>query len=84
MPGVVDLARQSFASGERARMAIVVGSDHDFGMARMLQLRGGDELPHEVSIFRELSEACAWLGVEESVVAKELDFGRSAGTDASD
>lgn len=60
----IELARQLFPQGERRpRMAIIAPSDLDFGMARMLQLQGGADVPHEIMVVRSLADACAWLGV---------------------
>jgi hypothetical protein len=65
----VDLARSKFPTEGRPRMALVVTADYDFGMMRMLELRGADELPHEMRVFRSLDDACAWLGLEPDDVA---------------
>ena len=60
-PALRDLAQSSvFAAG--ARRAVVVGSDLDYGIARMFQtfceLAGA-----EVSVFRDRPSAVAWLGL---------------------
>lgn len=67
----LDLARNVFANADRPRLAMVVAADYDFGMARMLELRGGTDTPHEVRVFRDLAQACAWLGVDPSVLPPE-------------
>ena len=64
VPAQMDLAHASFTDSERPPMAVVVGTDHDFGMLRMLQLRGENLLPHDLRIFRDFDEACDWLGVD--------------------
>jgi hypothetical protein len=48
---------------EPTRRAIVCGLDVVFGMARMYQLLT-DEDPHEVRVFREISEALDWLALD--------------------
>jgi hypothetical protein len=44
------------------RMALVVGSDEVFGMARMYGLRRG-AAGEDVGVFREVADAEAWLGI---------------------
>ena len=69
----MDLARSTFPIEERPRMAVLVATDHDYGMLRMLELRGGDRLPHELGVFRDPDEACAWLGTDPAVLAAAAD-----------
>lgn len=60
----LDLIDETFErSKDRPKMAIIAPSDFDFGMLRMLQLSGGDELPHDTRIVRNLEDACAWLNI---------------------
>ena len=65
----MDLARGAFSGGELPRMAVVVGNDYDFGMLRMLELSGQDQLPHDLHVFRDLDEACDWIGVDPANIA---------------
>jgi hypothetical protein len=52
--------RQTEISGGRG--AIVVSSDVSFGMARMLEGLT-TQVPYELNVFRDIAEACAWLGI---------------------
>ncbi|MGH0037230.1 MAG: STAS/SEC14 domain-containing protein [Myxococcota bacterium] len=59
---------RSFAQGQplfkpAARRAVVVGSEFDFGMARMFQVMRGDEAG-EIRVFRDIDEARRWLAVD--------------------
>jgi hypothetical protein len=49
---------------ERAKAAIVVGSDVAFGMGRMVELRAEDRSGSSFRIFRDIGEASRWLGIE--------------------
>lgn len=64
----VGLARSTFAGSDLPRMAVVVSSDYDFGMLRMLELSGQDQLPHDLHVFRELETACEWLEVDPNEI----------------
>lgn len=50
------------------RVAAVVGTDLDFGMARMFQFKAEAKLNIEYNVFRDLDEACRWLGVDPKLV----------------
>ena len=66
--GVVEMVgvmEQSAARRSAAKAAIVTNSDTAFGMARMFQARSTmkDQDP-QFRIFRDMGEACAWLGIK--------------------
>jgi len=61
--GVRGLARHS-AFGPDSQRAIVVSDDALFGVSRMYEAQA--ETAGEVRIFREVSEALTWLGVDEA------------------
>ena len=48
---------------EPTRRAVVCERDVVFGLARMYQLLTDDD-PHEVQVFREISEALDWLALD--------------------
>ncbi len=50
----------------RTRMAIVADTDLMYGFARMLQTYS-DDLPSDYSVFRDMAEACDWLGISTAV-----------------
>jgi hypothetical protein len=58
------------------KVANVVSADFDFGMVRMYEMMADDELTHQFRVFRDLEEACEWLGVEMTAIswptAKEI------------
>ena len=64
----IDLAQSEFPTEGRPRMAMVVSADVDFGMVRMLMLRGEDLLPHDLHVFRSLEDACSWLDLEPAEI----------------
>jgi hypothetical protein len=43
------------------RSALVMGSDFDFGLARMYEASVYDERYREVRVFRDMTEAVAWV-----------------------
>jgi hypothetical protein len=45
------------------KLALLVGTDYDFGMARMFELIGGGQIPHRMRVFRSLEDACHWLDI---------------------
>ena len=47
-------------------IAVVVGSDFDFGMNRMFELSGDAILKHTGKVFRDLTEAREWLASGET------------------
>ncbi len=61
-PHLAEVHRRFTPTG-KPKLAILVSSQHDFGMIRMLELQAGDEALHEIRPFRELGSACDWLGV---------------------
>ena len=63
-------AARNTALAEGAVRAIFAHMPSHFGLARMFQLntRGGEE---RIAVFRTLDEACAWLGVPASVMARD-------------
>ncbi len=61
---IVRVATKGDNKHRRSKMAIVVGSDSDFGLSRMYQSYR-DSQPganRELRIFRTMEEAMAWLG----------------------
>lgn len=46
-----------------ARIAIVASRDAAYGLSRMYQAYRGDRIPAELSVFRDMAEARAWLGL---------------------
>ena len=59
---LVDMFRPIDRLGYRTRLAIVAGSDHAYGMARMYELLRGDDVPEEIEVFRDMDAALRWLG----------------------
>jgi hypothetical protein len=49
-----------------ARMAIVASEDLAYGLSRMLQAYS-EGLGGDYAIFREMTEACAWLGISAGI-----------------
>lgn len=49
-----------------ARMAIVANSDLAYGLSRMMQAYAEDLSP-DYSVFRDMAEACRWLGIPPTV-----------------
>ncbi len=64
----MDLVLENLQKFGQPRVATVVSADYDFGMTRMLELASEGVIPHEFMVFRDLSEACDWLGIEESEI----------------
>ena len=60
----LSLVQELFGTLGRCRTAIVVPSDHDFGMARMFEMRSEGILDHDIHIFRSLAEAARWLEID--------------------
>ena len=52
--------REKYPDRGAARIAMIVGSDHGFGMTRMYEMLS-DRLPQNIKVFREPGEATAWL-----------------------
>jgi hypothetical protein len=47
-------------------VANVVSADYDFGMARMFELHSEGRIDHDFQVFKNLAEACAWLGIDSA------------------
>jgi len=47
--------------GIRTKLAIVAPSDVAFGVGRMYEMLRGDDVPEEIRVFRESSQAGRWL-----------------------
>ena len=47
--------------GENYRVAVVVGKESDFGMARMLEMYV-DAMPFQMMVFRSMDQARRWIG----------------------
>ena len=62
------LIKRRFKLETKPRMAVVVARDYDFGMIRMLELSALESLPHEFKVFRDLEEACGWLGYHKETI----------------
>jgi len=60
---VADLFTRADRTPEACRLALVSGEDAGFGLSRMYQAFRSDSVI-EVRVFREMAEACAWLGIE--------------------
>ena len=58
---LVTLTDALVRKGRFGALAIVTDNDVTFGMARMYQILA-DALPIEIGVYRELSDALAWLG----------------------
>ena len=55
--------RSSLPWTKHTRRAFVCGSDEVFGVARMAEMLN-DEGPSEIHVFRDMSEATDWLGLD--------------------
>lgn len=53
--------RKKYPERSSARAAFVAASDLSFGVSRMYETLSAFELPQHISVFRELSEAEAWI-----------------------
>lgn len=62
----MDLVLENLQKFGQPRVATVVAADYGFGMTRMLELESEGVTPHDFMVFRELKEACDWLGIGES------------------
>lgn len=55
---------------EKSRRAIVAEKDEMFGVARMYEmLREGHEKPDQVRVFRNMTDARRWLGLDETTIS---------------
>ena len=45
------------------KIACVTSTDYDYGMNRMFELSSEDILNHTGKVFRDMDEACEWLGL---------------------
>jgi hypothetical protein len=50
------------------KVANVVSRDYDYGMIRMFEILAESKLIHIFQLFRDMSEACQWLGIDENQV----------------
>ncbi len=50
---------------QESRRAIVAEKDASFGMARTYEMRREAE-PDQIKVFRDMPEACRWLGLDEA------------------
>lgn len=68
---LADFARQFASAGGEAmrqtRLAVIVATDEQFGVARMYGAYRG-QVSDRLQVFRDAAEACAWLGVPRDVV----------------
>lgn len=68
---LADFARDFATAGGEAmrqtRLAVVVASDEQFGVARMYGAYRG-QVSDRVQVFRDAADACQWLGVPRDVV----------------
>lgn len=60
----VGLVGQKLASLGEPQVATVVSADFDFGMVRMFKAVSDGRLDHDFNVFRDLGEACEWLGID--------------------
>lgn len=58
---VMDLFAPIDQLGIATRLAIVAPADAVYGVARMYQMLRGDDVPEEISVFRDRAAADAWL-----------------------
>ena len=61
---VVQLMQDTADRRAAAKAAIVTDSDAAFGMARMLELLSDGRAEPSFNVFRDMSEAQRWLGLE--------------------
>ena len=64
----IDLVKQHQEKFGRPRVAVVVRRDYDFAMTRMLEMRAEGDVTHDFMVFREVPEACEWLGIQSSAI----------------
>ncbi len=57
------------------RMAIVADTDLLYGLSRMWQMYSED-LPNDYAVFRDITEACDWLGISTAVWDTNDDWTR--------
>lgn len=60
----IELIRENQSRFGIPKIAVVVSTDYDFGMMRMLELRADDKILHDFMVFRTVEEACDWLGLD--------------------
>ncbi len=65
----MDLVLKNLQKFGQPKVATVVSADYDFGITRMLELVSDGVIPHDFMVFRDLGEACDWLGIEESEIS---------------
>ena len=60
----IDLAEAHYRTRNKPKLALVVSSDYDYGMCRMLELTAAArDSPHQIRVWRNLEEACEWLDI---------------------
>ncbi len=63
----IQMVYSDSAFGEKSRRAMVADEDYIFGMHRMYQLlREAHEKPGQIQVFRDMTEARRWLGLDEA------------------
>ena len=65
---IVEFSVRNVESRELSKVAIVAPRNLEYGVSRMFQSYGG-KLPFDVSIFRAMDEALAWLGKDNYMYA---------------
>jgi hypothetical protein len=61
---MIDVMESTAHRRSAAKAAIVVGSDVAFGMGRMFEIQSLERAEPTFRIFRDMGDACRWLGVE--------------------
>lgn len=61
---MIEVMEQTSGSRHAVRAAIVVSSNVAFGMGRMFELRVESEAQPRFMVFREMADACEWLGID--------------------
>ena len=64
----IDLVVDNFSVFGQPKVAIIVSADYDFGMVRMFELSAEDRIPHDLMVFRDVPEACDWLGLDPATI----------------
>ena len=57
------LGKEIVAFSPKSKRALVVGDELSFGLARMVNTNAGDRDIGQLRIFRDLENACEWLGI---------------------
>ncbi len=61
LTNIVDVVAEKEGGDTKVRVALVVGREVDYGVSRMYEVLAEARYPAEVAVFRDASEAEAWL-----------------------